>query len=154
MSLRDEFPSQNHSVVTPIKYAEQAQLDADIERFLKKGGAINEIPAGYSGDPEATRFIRNEFDPEKPSEYQNRHQRALRGARAMQKNPTPIEYIESKNRQKKRSKYGQGISCSGNYFTFTIASIRYGCGEKWDQETCTIMRDKTRAKLGLPKAEY
>lgn len=49
MSLRDMVMPTEKNPPNNIKHAERASLNADIERFLKRGKEIQKIPMGKSG---------------------------------------------------------------------------------------------------------
>lgn len=153
MSLRDEFPSHDQSVVfSRIRYSDHEDIDRQISEFIACGGAITTVPAGATANKDAVPLFLNDSNPQDKNDYKTRIEKGKIGAKR-NKADVPMFSFPERSKYAQRSKYGMNINKNNNGYFVVIGSARLASGIKTHEEAIEI-RDKSRASLGMPAASY
>lgn len=161
MSLRDEMPSNTGVIFCGVKAAENEDLAQQVADYVRRGGKIEEVPAGLSKDIiEFNKTIESKKQAEMRDEFKKtpkpnainltmkKHiSEAENKAKRLGK-PKPIMRPENRAKSGRMNihKKANGV------LVVTIKSMHIGT---YENESAAIKaRDDERRRLKLPEAQY
>lgn len=135
----------------------RSEIEYFTEQFLKRGGKIVEVEPGVSGEivDNMSKYI-NEFtggyDKHRADTIKSRN------GEAKKKREMELHQFDGKPRKAQKSKWGQNIvkakGKSQTNFYVLIDGSYHGVKDNLTHAEAIALRDKMRAKRGMPPAEY
>lgn len=139
--VRQQAPFTSNGTAIAAKEPDRAGIEMAVLLFQRKGGKIQQYNS--KGDVIIDNSPVIVTDPARRARTKTAY-----------KECAPITLIPYKNRANFRSKHGQNIRKTGEYYWVQIGALELGRGQKWDYKTAIETRDKQRAIAGMPPAEY
>ena len=156
MSYSDLLPPRASETAnfSRIKHQESEELSKEVSNWIACGGKIEVLPLGVAKNKNGEPTCFNEFDPTKPNEYEDRKEKGKKGALANKRlDPSPMGMFPERSNTAKRSDHGMNIRKNKSGYFVVIGSTRF-CDPDPDRDAIVVIRDRIRATLNMPPADY
>jgi hypothetical protein len=156
MSYCDLIPPRASETVnfSRIKHQESEELSQEVSNWIACGGKMTIIPLGIAKNNKGEPTCFNEFDPTKPNEYEDRKEKGKKGALANKRlDPSPMGMFPARSGTAKKSDHGMNIRKNKSGYFVVIGASRMSEPNP-DHEVVKSVRDRIRATLNMPPADY